>query len=215
MLHAYELGLLEDPDRQAMEIHLIDCESCFRRLRGFSAPASLLRRDPQTRSHVSEWTADVMGTHADNKRRGLSEKLFAIPSVVRYAALAALIVLIGVSIYLYNYSGAGDSARNQIITFAAVRSSSSATVDLSVGGDLQLRFYISQPPIQTEYALYIVGPDGQAVYRRTPYADVDSIGFGQIEIATSLMKPGIYRLIVRSAADSSLPPLREYAFRAR
>ncbi|MCP4566861.1 MAG: tetratricopeptide repeat protein [FCB group bacterium] len=46
LLHAYELGLLSEPDREELELHLMECESCLARTRSFLEPARLLRYDP-------------------------------------------------------------------------------------------------------------------------------------------------------------------------
>jgi anti-sigma factor RsiW len=44
MLHHYELGLLSDEDREAFELHLLDCEHCFGRVKKFQATAKLRGR---------------------------------------------------------------------------------------------------------------------------------------------------------------------------
>ncbi|MFC1475822.1 tetratricopeptide repeat protein [Candidatus Zixiibacteriota bacterium] len=46
MLWAYEVGLLDDDDRRALELHVLECEYCREDLKQFSRAAQLIKRDP-------------------------------------------------------------------------------------------------------------------------------------------------------------------------
>jgi len=54
MMHAYELNLLNDDDRQAFELHLYSCDICLEKMRRFSEATLSLRHDPQVRQSIEE-----------------------------------------------------------------------------------------------------------------------------------------------------------------
>jgi tetratricopeptide (TPR) repeat protein len=54
MLYAYELGLLDEKDRERVERHLMDCEDCFETARAFEDTAGLLKNSPAVRAEVAE-----------------------------------------------------------------------------------------------------------------------------------------------------------------
>jgi len=53
MLSAYELGMLSDDDREAFELHLYSCESCFERVNKFRSAARVLRDSEAVRETVA------------------------------------------------------------------------------------------------------------------------------------------------------------------
>lgn len=52
MLYAFELGLLKEDELREMEIHLIECNSCFEKARQFENASNLLKFDPDVRESV-------------------------------------------------------------------------------------------------------------------------------------------------------------------
>jgi tetratricopeptide (TPR) repeat protein len=54
MLHAYEMGVLPDEERRALEIHLLECEHCMQSVREFQEPARLLRHDREIRTAIKK-----------------------------------------------------------------------------------------------------------------------------------------------------------------
>jgi len=54
MLHAYELGMLDDTDRRDMELHLMECPGCFERVSSFLESAEIIRNDPEIKQLVKE-----------------------------------------------------------------------------------------------------------------------------------------------------------------
>ncbi|MBN1212770.1 MAG: tetratricopeptide repeat protein [candidate division Zixibacteria bacterium] len=53
-LYAFELGLLNDEEREEFEIHLIECPFCKNRASKFSEAAELIRTDPDLRATVAD-----------------------------------------------------------------------------------------------------------------------------------------------------------------
>ncbi|MFZ5980832.1 MAG: tetratricopeptide repeat protein, partial [Candidatus Zixiibacteriota bacterium] len=68
MLHAYELGMLSESEREELELHLMDCEYCFRQVQQFEKAGTLLRDDPEVRSTLVEITEK-----SDNRPSPVSE----------------------------------------------------------------------------------------------------------------------------------------------
>ena len=54
MLHAYELGLLDDIQRRELELHLMECEACLENVKQFNPTAQLINRDPDLRKAIEE-----------------------------------------------------------------------------------------------------------------------------------------------------------------
>jgi len=52
MLYAWELGLLDEPDERELEIHLLECESCFEKVQRMSQATELLRHSERVRSEM-------------------------------------------------------------------------------------------------------------------------------------------------------------------
>ena len=54
MLHAYELGMLSDQDKDALESHLLDCQHCFDQLKEFAPRGTILSASPQIRQLLED-----------------------------------------------------------------------------------------------------------------------------------------------------------------
>ena len=42
LLHAYELGMISDEEKDLFEAHLLECESCFEQVREFMPRGAML-----------------------------------------------------------------------------------------------------------------------------------------------------------------------------
>ncbi len=74
MLYAYELGLLSDMDRAAVEMHHLECESCFEKSRNFNTPIRLIRCDTDFRETIFQITPEdaiesAKTVKSDDRRR--------------------------------------------------------------------------------------------------------------------------------------------------
>jgi hypothetical protein len=215
MLHAYELGMLDDSERRAFEIHLMECDTCFEKVKRFASPASLLRENPKIRSLIGETDVEPEEAEPTGAFSRLLKTLLGVSPVVRYAAAAVLVLIAGSLIFRSSFRGGGGAAKQQTITLTAVRSNAPALVHLAEDGELQVRFYIDTSLIRSGYAVSIVTLDGQTVYSRDSLLETDQEGFGVITFPTRLLKSGVYRVQIWPASDRKIPPVREYVFRAR
>jgi len=97
MLHAYELCLLTDEERQNLEMHLMDCPPCRKELLELQETVTLLRQDPDVREVIErlsleEEEAAEASTEAEpKKRRRLMPTL--VPATVLALVVVFLLVL--------------------------------------------------------------------------------------------------------------------------
>ena len=95
MLHAYELGMLSDSEREELEIHLLDCDHCYARLMEMKQEMSLLRNDPDVRLTVADTLKeDPAETPKDTEPKGrlpLWQRM--MPTLVTAAALFVFLII--------------------------------------------------------------------------------------------------------------------------
>lgn len=90
LLHAYELGLLSDEDRERVELHVHQCESCFQELRETEQASRLLKHDSQLNRSIE---AMVQESAAAGELRHPSRARRIVLSVGAIAAVVLILVL--------------------------------------------------------------------------------------------------------------------------
>ncbi|HOP06307.1 MAG TPA: tetratricopeptide repeat protein [candidate division Zixibacteria bacterium] len=85
MIHAYELGRLTDEERQEFELHLMECEYCFKRVQAFRETTNLLLHDRDVQSEIKEQAAPHKPAEPESKPHWLRWTI---------AAAAVLVLLI-------------------------------------------------------------------------------------------------------------------------
>jgi len=90
MLYPYELGLLSDADREAMEIHQLDCDYCYKKIKQFKQTVDLIQHDPQVKEKVKRLSEDLSYTDVDQEEDKVSEKIVSIKSWKTYIPLSAV-----------------------------------------------------------------------------------------------------------------------------
>jgi len=71
LLHAYELGMLDDDRRRAFEAHLLECDACYEQVRRFQAASRLLNQDWEVRNLAARAGADESPEQRRARRVGL------------------------------------------------------------------------------------------------------------------------------------------------
>jgi len=98
LLHHYELGLLSEEDRLAVELHLYECERCFARIEQFERAARLIRHDSTVHSSINrlaeEPDADRVTVAEDDDRAGGRKTWLSFLPPILAAAAVLLILLI-------------------------------------------------------------------------------------------------------------------------
>jgi tetratricopeptide (TPR) repeat protein len=95
-LLAYELGLLSDDERQQIEIHILECPDCFRKVQRFQAMGELMRDDPEARECIRQIAEGRIAqedtpTTPDSRRRW---RLPAYGYLVAATAVAVILLLL-------------------------------------------------------------------------------------------------------------------------
>ena len=94
LLHAYELGMLNDRERGELEIHLLECSHCFAKVEHLTDAAQIMRRDSDIRTLVKELDAasEAEGHTAVERDRpsGTRRARFAL---IPFSAIAAILLL--------------------------------------------------------------------------------------------------------------------------
>jgi len=94
LLGAYEVGMLDDDDRRALELHALDCESCRQNLLQFDDAARLLKNDPDVRRAIQEVsTASPEPTGFSRLFSRMKTRPVLVPALLAAAAVFVLLVL--------------------------------------------------------------------------------------------------------------------------
>ena len=86
-LSAYELAMLSDEERQELELHLYECDACYRDLEQFADWIDFLKYSRQVRESV---LADDARQEPESKSSSLTRLLIAVAAVLVLAVPAYL-----------------------------------------------------------------------------------------------------------------------------
>jgi len=96
MLHAYELGMLSDDDREKFEMHLMECEVCFEKVQKLMTAVGLVRHDSEVHAVIEKEAArgddQTESDPSEVKASIFKRKLW--PSLVPSAIVVALLVVL-------------------------------------------------------------------------------------------------------------------------
>ena len=87
LLYAWELGLLDDADRKALELHLLDCNACFLRAEKFADAAELLRHSESIKTALASQASEEYPDDTTARRN-------VWPGLVRISLVAAAVLAI-------------------------------------------------------------------------------------------------------------------------
>ena len=208
-LHAYELGMLPGADREIVEVHLLECESCYSEIKKLEKAAALLRDDETIRnvalSLESESAQSSDGVAWFGK---ISQSTWLRSSYSRILPLA--IVLLLVSVVLFQLLPERDQQEEiqQTLDLFPMRGSKPNLLILDGSKDAIINFvYESFDPAKT-YDLQIISDGGYIVYALEGFKEFSGTGLGTITVSLDIFEKGIYKLdIIDSASDP--PVIRE------
>lgn len=199
MIHAFELGLLKEEDRQEFEQHLLKCQSCFEQVKDFLASAQFLRHDPDFKKDASE----------DIEEKIISKKKWF--NFTRLLAAAALIVVIAIPIYWFGFLSTPD----QEIVLLPSRISENNVLLLEEGGAAKISFAIEDFRQDAVYNLTIIDISGDTILYKPKFSSFNEQGLGSISIPVSELKVGHYILNIRPMTDSISVSDIQYMFRVK
>ena len=91
MLYAYELGMLSDEDRAAVEMHHLECDSCFEKAKKFNESARLIQCDSAVRETIHQIASTDTTDRIEDE--AITEKS-RWPTWLRTSIAAAAVLLI-------------------------------------------------------------------------------------------------------------------------
>ncbi len=213
LLHAYELGLLDEKEKDLFETHLLSCDFCFEELKKFMPQAALLRSSPEVGKELSEGLSegdDSLSLGGKLKKYLLPE----VPMIFKPAFLYLVILLvIGSSFVMFHQSKNGSSAIRpfQMIVFMTTRSVSTPVFSTDRKIDGAIFFRCPQVIAGKEYRLEILSDDTQdVVFLNEHFRDFDDNQTARLIYPYPLMEKGEYTLFVK---DDKQKELCRYGFR--
>ncbi|UCC45741.1 MAG: zf-HC2 domain-containing protein [Candidatus Zixiibacteriota bacterium] len=214
MLHAFELGLLTEEDRQQFEMHLLECEYCFSQVEDFLPASKMMRHDPDVRPGDDEMR-DLLAADASREEDVTSVSGKTWSRYSRFLALAAMLIVVGVPSYWLLFRETAAPPTVQVISLTPVRGGTPAVLYLEDGGIAEIRFTVEGVEMGADIKVRIIVRSGDVVYEADYDEVADVSGNGVISLPMTDFEPGFYKLIFLQPSDTTLAPLREYNFRVR
>jgi len=208
LLHAYELGILDDQDQRKFETHLMTCNHCFEEANELMPAVMLLNRASEVRDVARE--AVKLVREDENSRKSIFDWLFSMP-LVRYAAAAAILIAVAVPVMRYSLL---PSSPDQEIFLSPVRSSDNVIVNLETGGEVAFNFVMTGTSEKSECEVSIYSRNGDTVFSDDSFVGFDEEGQAAVQLDASVFTTGIYVLSI-SGCSTSKDSVRQYYFMVR
>lgn len=213
MLHAYELGILPDSDRERLELHMMNCESCFDKSVKLKDAAKLIKFDKDIKKSVYEIADD------GGQRQVLFSKLlnWLWPESPRFALARPLIIITLVAIILYpTYRLAvktGDEKETvQELYLFPVRGDDQAVLVLKKGGDAEINFVYDSADHDRRYNISVISQEGTIVYSDENYSNFSDSGAGRIILPVEIFSRGFYYLEISVPSGGASGDKQVYTF---
>ena len=208
-LHAYELGMLPDTDREMVEVHLVECESCYSEIKKLEKASALLRDDATIRnvalSLESESAQSSDGVAWFEK---FSQAIWPPRSYSKLLPVAIILLLVSVVLFQLLPERDQQEEIQQTLDLFPMRGSKPNVLILDGSKDAIINFvYESFDPAKT-YDLQIISDAGEVVYSLEGFTAFSDIGLGTVTVSLDIFKKGIYKLDIIDAA-SDPPVIRE------
>ena len=212
LLHAYEINILSEPEREQFEIHLMECEYCHDLLLVFERHAELLTSSDKVRSVLAE--VDTSATRGESLIGRIARWLWPETPFLFKPAVAYLLVLL---LIVPAYIGMSRHATRTIGEFQQsiyLSPNRSVSTNLRIGEDdnalLTFRFEGSVPG--RPYRVLIESEDGDIIYLNDQFSGFDEREIGILSLELTEMNPGKYRLIIDDPHSDTSVANQEYFF---
>jgi hypothetical protein len=197
-LFACELAMLDDEERQELELHLYECDACYHDLDQFAGWAEYLRHSDKIRDSVL----------ADGDQSGEKSKIWKLTPFL--VGIAAVLVLV---IFGYrHWWQAPEVGITQQITLVPSRAAGNNAIGRKLGGDVKIVFVAEGARPGRDYDVSIAARQGTVVHKKT-FSKFNESGQGSIVVPVSIFETGFYNLTVTDPSVTPPVPLVEYTFR--
>lgn len=202
MLHAWELGMLSDVDRERFELHLLQCGHCADEVAQFRSVINLLNRDPAFRPESVPSSEVLAPTAIPLWRRRLTRVLLA----------AAAVTALAIPAYRMFFVPKNVTSSVQRLDLVPVRGDGDHAIRASRGGTIDIRFYVDTAGVGTNIRLLITSGH-HVVFAADTFRDLTASGTGHLVLPDSLFHTGMYMLQIFPVSDSAVSPVQSYHFR--
>lgn len=212
LLHAYEIGILDEQECEQFEVHLLECEYCSNLLDGFERHCSLLMSSPRAKAIVDQAAANTIETESA-VRRIWGYLWPKTPLVLRPAVAYMLVLALAVPAYL----GLGPlttppvSELQQTAHLSPTRAAA-GVFRKSVSGYVLLTFDFNGYVPGRAYRIVIESDDGTVAYVNDQFRSFDERETGSLMLSLSELKTERYRLIISDPKSESSLAIQEYLF---
>jgi len=196
LLQAYGLNALSEDDFKRFEIHLLECEHCFKQLKRFEQVAPLLRSDRDVREMVRE--AARRQVKSKSFLRKLYHKLWPETPLVLRPALAYIVILLMVVPTYYGLMTlfTKEHTRIQPVYLTSDRTAGENIFRIKTDAEVIMNFYVADTAFSAVYQVVIESEAGKEILHQEAFDSFDESGGGWLKLPLSKMHPGDYELIV-------------------
>ena len=213
MLHAFELGMLSDNDREKLQIHLLGCDHCFDKARDFEDATILLRDDPDVKQTIDQ---------IDKKKQPSKPARFKIlnllwpekPRFMLAKPLAILALLLIISYPIYRFGVYQPSEYQQTISLFPMRGGSADIISLEKGGEVVISFVYEKAQPGNVYHIRLTSRDGDIIYSDDKFSGFNGSGLGSITLPVGKFDRGRYALSIANPASDNRDSTSTYYFKA-
>ncbi len=211
MLHAFELGMLSDNDREKLQIHLLGCDHCFDKARDFEDATILLRDDPDVKQTIDQ--IDKKKQPSKPARLKILNLLW--PEKARFIPakpLIMIILLMMVSYPIYRFGFDQQSDYTQTINLFPLRGGKQKIVSLKRGGEVIVNFVYENVKPGKFYQIELKSRDGDVIYSDDKFSNFNTSGLGSITFPSSEFEKGGYILSIVDPKSDKRDSISTYYF---
>ena len=213
-LHAYELGMLSDADREMVEVHLVECESCYSEIKELNKAAALLRDDETIRNvALSLESENAESSNGVAWFEKILQSTWLRSSYSRILPLA--IVLLLVSVVLFQLLPERDQQEEiqQTLDLFPMRGSKPNVLIKNESRNAVINFVYKGAEPGKVYLLRITSIGGAVVFTDDRYVDFDATGQGSIVVPLDKFSEGVYEFNIIDPTGEPPDIRQEYFFK--
>ncbi len=205
-LHAYELNLLSEEEKDRFETHILECNFCYNEVKSFSPRGVLMTGSEEIKKELEK------ELHRDSEKNSLWSHLWPDkPLIFRPAVLFILIALMiwPAMVGIRTISGGGREAgiaTVQKVFLSSLRSNGATTFRIDKNLDGLLVINCPGIEINKTYELKISDSGGNTLFQDVHFDGFDMFRNAEIKFPHDLMRPGEYSVVI---SDISVQPAVE------
>lgn len=214
MLHAYELGILSETDRETLELHMMKCDHCFSESLNFKKPAELLREDKDIKGEIKR-----IDSKKPHKTSTLASMIYWLwpekPKFVllKPAIILGLILIISYPAYKTFLEKDASMRPVRVLNLYPFRGGQQNVARLDKNDQIVINFVCESAVPGQSYRVTIEGEEGTITFADDRFTGFNASGMGSIRIPGNDFRKGRYSLAVTDMSDEKPVVLQEYYFR--